>query len=118
MAQSWLPEDQVRFPAPTWHLKLPLTPVLRDRMPSSGLNGHPGTHVEQIYMQVIIYAHKIKKLRSILLKSCEPMCACVCTSQTYEFSFRTLELKSLLTVDIDVHFQSTKNKVTYLGKPW
>lgn len=78
MAQSWLPDDQIRVPEPTWHLKLPITPVLEDMIPSSGLNGHPGTHVEQTYMQVIIIsAHKIIQLRSTLLKSYEHMCACV-----------------------------------------
>lgn len=78
MAQSWLPEDQIRVPEPTRHLKLPITPVLEDMIPSSGIDGHPGPHVEQTYRQVIIIsAHKIIQLRSTLFKLYEHMCACV-----------------------------------------
>ena len=57
----------------------------------------------ETYPQVNIYMHKIKK-RYNFEAVCMYVCMYVCVHLKHEFYIPTLELKSLLIVDIEVNF--------------
>lgn len=59
-------QTQVRFPAPTWHVSLPLvTPAPKDPIPASGFRGNLYSHA-----QTHTYTHDGNKNKSLKILKC------------------------------------------------